>query len=126
MKIKDAKVFVCSPSRNFVTLKIVTDEGVSGLLKLMALFKAEGKRITCEQQYLTYLIIGMKTQRNQIIILFSFHLVRDQKCFNTSYCGSYYGSCLQRRDAPIDQSPPYAKLPLIISKQNTHILLTKP
>ena len=31
MKIKDAKVFVCSPGRNFVTLKIHTDEGIYGL-----------------------------------------------------------------------------------------------
>jgi mannonate dehydratase len=31
MKIVDAKVFVCSPGRNFVTLKITTDEGVTGL-----------------------------------------------------------------------------------------------
>ena len=31
MKIQDAKVFVCSPGRNFVTLKIWTDEGVYGL-----------------------------------------------------------------------------------------------
>ncbi len=31
MKITDAKVFVCSPSRNFVTLKIYTDEGIYGL-----------------------------------------------------------------------------------------------
>src|SRR6266404_5741701 len=31
MKIKDAKVLVCSPGRNFVTLKIVTDEGIYGL-----------------------------------------------------------------------------------------------
>ncbi|MBZ5684645.1 MAG: D-galactonate dehydratase family protein [Acidobacteriia bacterium] len=31
MKITDAKVFVCSPGRNFVTLKIVTDEGIYGL-----------------------------------------------------------------------------------------------
>ena len=31
MKITDAKVFVCSPGRNFVTLKIFTDEGVYGL-----------------------------------------------------------------------------------------------
>lgn len=31
MKITDAKVFVCSPGRNFVTLKIETDEGVYGL-----------------------------------------------------------------------------------------------
>src|SRR6202142_3079161 len=31
VKIKDAKVFVCSPGRNFVTLKIYTDEGVYGL-----------------------------------------------------------------------------------------------
>src|ERR1700682_6190752 len=31
MKIKDAKVFVCSPGRNFVTLKIYTDEGLYGI-----------------------------------------------------------------------------------------------
>jgi len=31
MKITDAKVFVCSPGRNFLTLKIYTDEGVFGL-----------------------------------------------------------------------------------------------
>ena len=31
MKITNAKVFVCSPDRNFVTLKIYTDEGVYGL-----------------------------------------------------------------------------------------------
>jgi mannonate dehydratase len=31
MKITDARVFVCSPGRNFLTLKITTDEGVYGL-----------------------------------------------------------------------------------------------
>ena len=31
MKITDAKVLVCSPGRNFVTLKIETDEGIYGL-----------------------------------------------------------------------------------------------
>jgi len=31
MKIVDAKVIVCSPGRNFVTLKIVTDDGSYGL-----------------------------------------------------------------------------------------------
>ena len=31
MKIRDAKVLVCCPGRNFVTLKIQTDEGVYGL-----------------------------------------------------------------------------------------------
>jgi mannonate dehydratase len=31
VKITDAKVFVCSPGRNFLTLKIYTDEGVYGL-----------------------------------------------------------------------------------------------
>src|SRR5436309_1623164 len=31
MKIVDAKVIVCSPGRNFVTLKIYTDDGVYGL-----------------------------------------------------------------------------------------------
>src|SRR3954453_19379727 len=31
MKIKSAKVLVCSPGRNFVTLKIETSEGIYGL-----------------------------------------------------------------------------------------------
>jgi mannonate dehydratase len=31
MKIRDAKVFVCSPGRNFVTLKIWTDQGLYGI-----------------------------------------------------------------------------------------------
>lgn len=31
MKITNVKVFVCSPGRNFVTLKIETDEGIYGL-----------------------------------------------------------------------------------------------
>ncbi len=31
MKITDAKVIVCSPDRNFVTLKVYTDEGIYGL-----------------------------------------------------------------------------------------------
>src|SRR5579862_4845413 len=31
MKITDAKVFITSPGRNFVTLKIYTDQGVYGL-----------------------------------------------------------------------------------------------
>src|SRR5207249_1962882 len=31
MKIIDGKVIVCSPGRNFVTLKLITEDGVSGL-----------------------------------------------------------------------------------------------
>ena len=31
MKITDAKVMVCSPGRNFVTLKVYTDQGIYGL-----------------------------------------------------------------------------------------------
>jgi mannonate dehydratase len=31
VKITDAKVMVCSPSRNFVTLKVYTDQGIYGL-----------------------------------------------------------------------------------------------
>ena len=31
MKIKDIKVFVCSPGRNFVTVKVTTEDGVYGL-----------------------------------------------------------------------------------------------
>src|SRR5580704_18794198 len=31
MKIEDAKVFICSPGRNFVTLKVYTDDGIYGV-----------------------------------------------------------------------------------------------
>ncbi|MGZ4387402.1 MAG: bifunctional D-altronate/D-mannonate dehydratase, partial [Gaiellaceae bacterium] len=31
MKIADARVFVCSPGRNFVTLKLTTESGLTGL-----------------------------------------------------------------------------------------------
>ena len=31
MRIVDAKVIICSPGRNFVTLKLVTEDGVPGL-----------------------------------------------------------------------------------------------
>src|SRR6266702_6526315 len=31
MKIVDAKVIVCCPGRNFVTLKIITEDGIHGL-----------------------------------------------------------------------------------------------
>jgi mannonate dehydratase len=31
MKITDAKVIICSPGRNFVTLKLVTEDGLTGL-----------------------------------------------------------------------------------------------
>src|SRR5690348_1385545 len=31
MKITDAKIFICSPGRNFVTVKIYTDEGIYGV-----------------------------------------------------------------------------------------------
>ena len=31
MKITDGKVIVCSPGRNFVTLKLTTEDGVTGL-----------------------------------------------------------------------------------------------
>jgi len=31
MKIADAKVIVCSPGRNFATLKLLTEDGISGL-----------------------------------------------------------------------------------------------
>src|SRR5499426_3857687 len=31
MRITDAKVIICSPGRNFVTLKLVTEDGIYGL-----------------------------------------------------------------------------------------------
>ena len=30
MKIVDGKVIVCSPGRNFVTLKLTTEDGITG------------------------------------------------------------------------------------------------
>ena len=31
MRIADAQVIICSPGRNFVTLKLTTEDGVSGI-----------------------------------------------------------------------------------------------
>ena len=31
MKIVDARVIICCPGRNFVTLKVVTEDGIYGL-----------------------------------------------------------------------------------------------
>ena len=31
MRITDAKVIICSPRRNFVTLKLITEDGLYGL-----------------------------------------------------------------------------------------------
>jgi mannonate dehydratase len=31
MRITDAKVIICSPGRNFVTLKLITEDGLYGL-----------------------------------------------------------------------------------------------
>ena len=31
MRIVDARVIVCSPGRNFVTLKLITEDGIYGL-----------------------------------------------------------------------------------------------
>lgn len=31
MRISDAKVIICSPRRNFVTLKLITEDGLYGL-----------------------------------------------------------------------------------------------
>jgi mannonate dehydratase len=30
MRITDAKVIICSPGRNFVTLKLITEDGLYG------------------------------------------------------------------------------------------------
>ena len=42
LKIVDARVIVCSPGRNFVTLKVTTEDGIHGLVPgILRAFDAE-------------------------------------------------------------------------------------
>ena len=62
MKIIDAKVIVCSPGRNFVTLKIVTDEGVYGIGDA-TLNGREKAVVSYLEDYITPALIGKDPQR---------------------------------------------------------------
>ncbi|WP_075187100.1 D-mannonate dehydratase ManD [Teredinibacter haidensis] len=62
MKITEAKVIVCSPGRNFVTLKIVTDEGVYGLGDA-TLNGREKSVVSYLEDYLCPSLIGRDPQR---------------------------------------------------------------
>lgn len=57
MIIKEAKVFVCSPGRNFVTVKIFTDEGIYGLGDA-TLNGRELAVVSCLNEYLLPCLIG--------------------------------------------------------------------
>ncbi len=62
MKIIDTKVIVCSPGRNFVTLKILTDEGVYGLGDA-TLNGREKSVVSFLEDYLCPALIGRDPQR---------------------------------------------------------------
>jgi len=62
LKITEAKVIVCSPGRNFVTLKIVTDEGVYGLGDA-TLNGREKSVVSYLEDYLCPSLIGRDPQR---------------------------------------------------------------
>ncbi|WP_185233768.1 D-mannonate dehydratase ManD [Teredinibacter franksiae] len=62
MKIKEAKVIVCSPGRNFVTLKIVTNEGVYGVGDA-TLNGREKAVVSYLEDYLCPALIGRDPQR---------------------------------------------------------------
>lgn len=57
MKISDIKVFVCCPGRNFVTVKVITDEGLYGLGDA-TLNGREQAVITLINEHLTPCLIG--------------------------------------------------------------------
>jgi D-mannonate dehydratase (EC 4.2.1.8) len=62
VKITEAKVIVCSPGRNFVTLKIVTDEGVYGIGDA-TLNGREKSVVSFLEDYLCPSLIGRDPQR---------------------------------------------------------------
>lgn len=62
MKITQAKVIVCSPGRNFVTLKIITDEGVYGIGDA-TLNGREKAVVSYLEDYLCPSLIGRDPQR---------------------------------------------------------------
>ena len=62
MKIIDAKVIVCSPGRNFVTLKIITDEGLYGIGDA-TLNGREKAVVSCLEDYIIPMLIGRDPQQ---------------------------------------------------------------
>src|SRR5271170_2721746 len=62
MKIVDAKVIVCSPGRNFVTLKITTEDGVYGLGDA-TLNGRELAVASCLKDHILPLLIGRDARR---------------------------------------------------------------
>lgn len=62
MKITDAKVIVCCPGRNFVTVKITTDEGVYGIGDA-TLNGREKSVVSYLEDYLLPALIGRDPQR---------------------------------------------------------------
>src|SRR6202008_266691 len=62
MKITDAKVIVCSPGRNFVTLKITTEDGVYGLGDA-TLNGRELAVASCLSDHIIPLLIGRDARR---------------------------------------------------------------
>lgn len=62
MKIVEAKVIVCSPGRNFVTLKIITDQGIYGLGDA-TLNGREKAVVSYLEDYLCPALIGRDPQR---------------------------------------------------------------
>src|SRR5258707_5602153 len=62
MKIVDAKVIVCSPGRNFVTLKITTEDGIHGLGDA-TLNGRELAVVAYLEEYVIPLLIGRDARR---------------------------------------------------------------
>ena len=58
MKIVDAEVIVTSPDRNFVTLRITTDEGLHGLGDAHAQRPRAGGRVATSRDHVVPLLIG--------------------------------------------------------------------
>ena len=62
MKITEARVVVCSPGRNFVTLKVVTEDGVTGVGDA-TLNGRELAVATYLEQHVVPLLLGRDAQR---------------------------------------------------------------
>ena len=62
MRITDARVIVCSPGRNFVTLKIVTEDGIHGLGDA-TLNGRELAVASISQEHVVPLLIGRDARR---------------------------------------------------------------
>ncbi|VEL97518.1 D-mannonate dehydratase [Alteromonas sp. 76-1] len=57
MKIEEIKVFVCSPGRNFVTVKVITDSGIYGIGDA-TLNGREMAVVTCIEEHIAPCLIG--------------------------------------------------------------------